>query len=376
MGVAFRHENYYAYARAAWEKALAICETPEVISNFSTLSADMGAPDEAIEWCRRAIAKNPDHWQSYWNQSLAELTKRNWAAGWDLYDYRRRLERYDSRPTIKAPYWDGSPVEHLYLHGEQGVGDEIMFASLIPEALQRAQRITVEAHVKLAGLLQQSFPEIAVISDEREATGTYDAKCGIGSLAQWWRRSAADFPGTPYMKPDPQRVEHYRARLRELGQGPYVGVTWVGGTKKTRVEDRSVPLVLYRPILNRYTCVSAQYTISAREEIEAEREQAGLPKIDDAASGDDMHAQAALLRACDAVVTVCQTAVHVAGSVGTPTYVAVPKTPSWRYGIAGDDLPWYSSVRLFRQGEADTWLQVISRIETALRADIQQRRAA
>jgi hypothetical protein len=309
--------------------------------------------------------------------ALAKLTKRDWEHGWDLYENRRKLQNYDGRPTIKCPQWDGGRVKHLYLHGEQGVGDELMFSSIIPEVIPRVDKVTIEAHKKYAGLLRASFPGIAVVTEEKEAAGTrFDAKCGMGTLGSLFRRHREQFPGTPYLTPDAKLVAHYRQELAKLGPGPYVAITWVGGTKKTRDEDRSIPLPLYRNILNKYTCVSAQYTIHAKEEIEAERMDAGLPKIDNASSGDDMHRQAALFKACDAVVTVCQTAVHVAGAVGAPAFVLVPKTPSWRYGIEGDDLPWYNSVRLFRQGEADTWLQVLSRIEQAVDEYLLRREAA
>jgi len=367
LGVACRHENYTDMARAAWEKSLAIEETVEVLSNMATLSADAGEPHEAIEWCDKAIAKNPDHWQSYWNKALAELSLRHWGVGWDLYENRRKLTNFDSRPSIDAPQWGGQHVGHLYLHGEQGVGDEVMFLSMLPEIIARCDRLTVEAHKKLAGLLKQSFPEVAVVSEESEAAGIlFDAKSGMGTPAAFFRRRREQFPGTPYLHADPKLVEHYKRELRKLGPGPYVALSWIGGTKKTRVEDRSLALALYRPILNRYTCVSAQYATHAKAEIEAERIANDLPKFDDASAGDDMHEHAALLQAVDAVVTVCQTAVHVAGAVGTPTFVLVPKKPSWRYGVEGDDLPWYNSVRLFRQGEADTWLMVVSQIEQAL----------
>jgi tetratricopeptide (TPR) repeat protein len=377
LGVAFRNENFYDFARAAWEKAIAIEPTVENLSNMATLSADMGDPDEAIDWCEQAIAMNPDHWQSVWNKSLAVLTKRDWAEGWRLYEYRKRLSGYDGRPTIEAPEWDGSRVGHLYVHGEQGVGDEVMFSSMLPDLLRDVDRVTVEAHRKFAGLLQQSFPGIAVVSTEQEAAGIhFDAKINMGSLALRYRTESEQFPGTPYLTPDPALVAHYRQELAKLGPSPHVAIAWMGGTKKTRVQDRSIPLAWFRNLLNRYTCVSAQYSLGAIEAIEWELGQAGLTQIDAASAGDDMHAQAALFAACDAVVTTCQTAVHVAGAVGAPCYVAVPNRPSWRYGIAGEDLPWYASVRLVRQGPTDRWMQVLSRIEQMLARDLPARRAA
>jgi len=377
LGVAFRNENYYDFARAAWEKAIAIEETVENLSNMATLSADMGEPDEAISWCDRAIAKDPEHLQSYWNKSLALLSQAQWAEGWQLYEYRKRLPAYDGREKITAPQWDGQPVGHLYVHGEQGVGDEVMFASCLPDLLRQQPRVTVEAHRKFAGLLRQSFPTIAVVEREDEAAGSqFDAKVNIGSLARLYRKAPEDFPGTPYLTPDPERVAYYRQKLAKLGPGPYVAIGWMGGSKKTRVQDRSIPLAWFRNLMNRYTCVSAQYTHAATEAIEWERNEAGLPLVDLESSGADMHAQAALISACDGVVTVCQTLVHVAGACGVPCYVAAPSMPSWRYGVTGERMPWYGSVRLVRQGPTDRWLQVLSRIEQMLERDLPARRAA
>ncbi|MCO5760736.1 MAG: hypothetical protein NHG36_04370, partial [Chromatiaceae bacterium] len=221
LGVAFRHENFHEYARAAWDKALALGETVEVLSNMATLSADMGDPDDATKWCDRAISKDPTHWQSYWNKALAELTQRHWGVGWDLYENRRKLRHFVERESIKAPQWGGERTGHLYLHGEQGVGDEVMFTSILPEVIARCDRVTVEAHKKYAGLLRQSFPGIAVVTEEAEAAGIhFAAKCGMGTLGALFRRRREQFPGTPYLTPDPVLVEHYRNELHKLGVGP------------------------------------------------------------------------------------------------------------------------------------------------------------
>jgi ADP-heptose:LPS heptosyltransferase len=102
--------------------------------------------------------------------------------------------------------------------------------------------------------------------------------------------------------------------------------------------------------------------------IEGERIAAGLHKIDDASPGLDLAEQAALFAAVDAVVTVQQTAVHVAGAVGAKTYAMIGSHPHWRYGVSGDKLPWYPLVRLVRQH--NDWGDVVSRVLEALKTDI------
>jgi len=94
-----------------------------------------------------------------------------------------------------------------------------------------------------------------------------------------------------------------------------------------------------------------------------------MPVIDDESRGADLHAQAALFAACDCVVTVVQTAVHIAGAVGTPAYVLTPMRPSWRYGVEGFAMPWYKSVRLFRQTFDNDWGHVIAQVTTKVEND-------
>jgi tetratricopeptide (TPR) repeat protein len=356
LGIAFRNENFYTEAKSAWHKALEIAgDTVEVCSNFAGLYADRARPEEALAWCERSLKIDPTNVHACWQKALALLTLKRWEEGWKLYERRFELESWDSRKSIDVPRWDGSYVGHLYIHGEQGTGDEVMFASALPYV--KAKHVTVEVNRKVAPLIQKSFPDFDVVTEE--TPGDYDAKVPIGSLI-----GRFGFNKEPYLKPDPWRVQYYRDELKKLGPGPYVALTWIGGTKQTRVEDRSVSIKDLQPIRDAFTCVSAQYL--AHPMVEQERLEADLPKIDEASSGEDLHEQAALFLAVDAVVTVQQTAVHVAGSVGAPCYALIGSMPHWRYGIEGSDMPWYSTVKLYRN-QSD-WSEVVQRVLRDLHA--------
>lgn len=361
LGVAFRKENNYAFAKNAWMKAISVAgETTEVCNNLATLYADRAEPEKALQWCEKALTIDPNSVTSKWQKALALLTMGRWDEGWTLYESRQQLESWDSRKSIDVPMWDGSLVDHLYVHGEQGVGDEVMFSSMLNAVTDYAKRVTVEVNPKVAALVKQTWPAFTVVTEE--TPGDYDAKVAMGSL-----HHICGGISRASLKPDPADVAFYRAEMEKLGPGPYVAVTWMGGMKQTRVEDRSMPLETLRPILNKYTCVSAQYS-STNPMIEQDRLDAGLAKIDDASTGEDLAKQAALFAACDAVVTVQQTAVHVAGAVGAKTYAMIGAHPHWRYGVSGETLPWYESVRLFR--EKDGWDEVVANVMTSLERDL------
>ena len=364
LGIGYRIEDRYDEAEKCWRKALDITQkdTSEVCSNMAGLYSDRCQPEQALHWVERALAVEPDMPEGHWQRGLSLLTLRDWAEGWPEYEHRLRLDHFHTRDEIDAPAWDWAPTRHLYIHGEQGIGDEVMFLSCLDEVLPLAERVTIELNHKVAPIARQTWPQVNVITEQ--TPGDYTAKIALGSLAARLRRSEAAFPGKPYLRPAQALVDDYRRRLEALGPGPYIALAWQGGAKRTRVADRSIPVDLLKPFAQEYTCVSAQYE-GANPYIAEDRVKLGVVKLDDASTSDDMHAQAALVAAVDAVVTCQQTLVHVAGSIGAPCYVAVNSTPHWRYHMSGQ-MPWYDSVRLYRQQVAGEWQPVLRAIASDL----------
>lgn len=357
LGIGYRKEEFRDRAKEAWSKALELSgDTPEVCHNMAGLYADSGKPYEAIKWCERAIKQGAGP-EVYWQMSLAQLTIGDWETGLKNYEKRQILESWDSRSNIKIPLWDGKETDHLYIHGEQGVGDEIMFASCINEALTKAKKVTIEVNEKVQNIIKQTWPQCDVVT--KETVGDYTAKIPIGSLFYLFHPKG-DFKAEAFLKPDQERVKYYRSELEKLGPPPYVAVTWIGGTKQTRVVNRSLAIDDLKPLLSKFTCVSAQYS-NGNPFIEEDIKKAGLTKINEESSGLDLAEQAALFKACDYVVTVQQTAVHVAGAVGTRTFAMLPSNPQWRYGIEGEKMPWYDSVTLLRKKEDETWSSVVAK---------------
>lgn len=373
LGIGYRKEQRLFEAKRCWMQAIGIeGDTVEVCSNMAGLYSDNAQPEEALEWLDRALAIDPKMTEARWQRALALLTLRRWADGWDEYEHRLDLEHFHTREELGTPRWDWTPTEHLYIHGEQGIGDEVMFLSCLDEAIAIAGgEITIEVNRAVAPIVRQTWPSINVVTDP--VPGPYTAKVAIGSLPVRLRRTTESFPGVPYLKPDEALVGHYRRLLEARGPGPYVAVAWLGGTKQTRVRDRSMSAEKFKPILDQFTCVSGQYEHN-NPYVQREREEAGIVKLDDDCVGRDIHAQAALFKAVDFVVTVQQTAVHVAGAVGAPTFALIGNRPHWRYGLEGD-MPWYQSVKFIRRGESENWGEVVERARRQLVRERRIRRA-
>jgi tetratricopeptide (TPR) repeat protein len=372
LGVSLKKENKDDLALKAWEHAENLGEHYEIDANKATLYADSGQPEKALELCNKAIEKlekatekGIDHViaSAHWNKALALLSLGRWKEGWSEHHYRRQLTHvWHERTKIDAPRWNGENVDSLYLHGEQGKGDEIMYLSMLKDVLPRAKQIVIELNDAVAPLVRMlEIPTVTVVTTQDEALNLipkFDAKAALGDLGNLFRNEAKDFDGKPYLKADPERVEYYRGELEKLGPGPYVGISWLGGTKTTRVHKRTVSLGKWKKLLEGVTAVSLQYG----DFCEAEAIKYGIPVLGEASNGSDLSEQAALIEACDYVITVAQTVVHLAGALGKKTYVLVCDSPSWRYGVHTDKMPWYESVKLIRQETGEQWESVIDRI--------------
>jgi len=352
----------------------------ELLNNLGIVLQDLGRLDEAIASYDAAIALEPDFALAIWHRSLAYLLRHDFARGWP--DYELRLVSADKpRRAIEYPRWDGTPLagRRILVYAEQGLGDEIMFASCLPDVIAASAHCIIECSPRLESVFRRSFPAATVYAatdDRMVPQGVrdrgVDVQIPMGSLPLHLRRSRADFPRHHgYLKADSGLTEAWRARLDRLGSGPKVGISWHGGTHKTRRPVRSIPLAQWTPILKTAGAHFAdlQYT-DCTAEIDASCTAAGVSVHSWEETRSDYEQTVALAAALDLVLSVCTAIIHLGGALGTPVWVMAPYSPEWRYGIAGESMPWYPSVRIFRQPEYGDWEPVIGKVAQSLRAMI------
>src|SRR6185295_15519269 len=155
-------------------------------------------------------------------------------------------KRWQQRDAIArqagAQYGPGELLEGktVLVRAEQGIGDQIMFASCLPELMERAGGCVIEAWPKLANLFARSFPQAKVIAFPAGEREEADCRIPIGSLPLVVGRDWPNFPKhAGYLRADQARVAHWRSELARLGPGPKVGVSWRGGTPRTGLPLRS-----------------------------------------------------------------------------------------------------------------------------------------
>jgi hypothetical protein len=348
----------------------------------------LGDRNRALEFFDAALRINPQAADAHYNRSLLLLANGYLAEGWQNYAWRLRwdmvIRRGQSRAVSQlAPEWDGSVLdEPLLVVPEQGLGDQIFYAGMLGDLERQMPGSTVCLEPRLIPLMSRSFKQLNFVSpaDINEAAclleRRFAAQTHIASLGQFFRRDASDMSRVKsgYLKADAERTAAIRHHLQEVtpaSNKPLIcGLSWqskndeFGPTKSLRLS--SLLPVLSSPGVR---FVDLQYgdTTTERDELLAQH-QICLQKLDDIDNFHDIDALAALVNACDIVVTVSNTTAHLAAALGKPVIVMLPASPSlfWYWHLDRSDSPWYPSAVLLRQNHPGDWGGVIATASAAL----------
>ena len=232
------------------------------------------------------------------------------------------------------PKWGGGNVNRLLVLGEQGVGDAIFHASMLPEALVRANEVIFETEERLHGVFERSYPRLKCrperdFEDRRADYGPIDSFIPAGDLMRMFRRSHNHFPRKPYLKPNPVRVAEMR------GYKDKVAVSWMGR------QGSLDPMELgFEPS----EIVSVQYGAS--------HDKIPEPPID---LKNDIDGVLAVLAVCRELVTVPTSVHHMAGSIGKKTSIIHPTIEGEgnqiKWDVVPGPSPFYPNVTVYRTVE-------------------------
>jgi tetratricopeptide (TPR) repeat protein len=379
LGLARYAEHRYGEALESFDRAIAAGgASAELHTHRATALQNLGRLEDALVAYDRALELEPNHGLARFHRSLARLLSGDFAHAWEDYEIRLRSADLAPRPH-RYPRWTGpgTGARTVLVYGEQGLGDEIMFASCIADLLRSGVQCVLECHPRLQRLFARSFPDAVVYAASPDKRMPHDidarqidAEVPIGSLPLHFRDSPQAFPRhRGYLHGAPERVAFWRARLDALGDGLNIGISWKGGTHASRAPLRSIDLAQWEPILRTPGArfVSLQYTQDAAQELRALEASHGIRIEHWSEAISDYDETAALVTALDLTISVCTSIVHLAGALGRPVWVLAPSNPEWRYGSAGDAMAWYPSARMFRQARAGEWNTVITDVESTLR---------
>ncbi len=379
LGNAFNELDRDADALPYYQRALALRPAyAEAHMNMARSLQALGRNAEAAAHFNRAIAARPDWALAKFNKAMFCLSLRQFAEGWELYEQRFAAAPANRPRLYRQPRWDGGPVRTLLVWGEQGLGDQILHAGMIPELAGRAEHVVLEAEARLVPLFARSFAPVQVLALRDELhDGPIDAQIALTSLGRLLRPDAAAFPRREhgYLVPDAGRADVLRQRLHEDAR-PVVGLSWRSHNPRSG-RSKSARLVDFEALLRapgrRFVDLQYGDTRAEREEIE-QTLGISIEHIGEIDNTHDIDGLAALIAACDGVLSVSNTTAHLSGAVGVPTWTLVPHGHAriWYWFKDLTDSPWYPRVRVHRQAPGQSWRDLVASVVPEIAARLER----
>ena len=275
--------------------------------------------------------------------------------GWKRYDEGFAPIHYAARtPKRKfhVPQWDGGDIKNkrLLVWGEQGLGDEFWFFSMLKEAQQCCASLLIECQPRLVTLLQRSFPDSTVRASQLGpiTSADYDMQIPAGSLCRIFRSHTEDFAKfEPYIAPDPELKFKFSERLQALRPKKLVGISWRSGVIDAMRLKHYLSLSDLAPILcmENIEVVNLQYGDCEKEIVAAEQAlNIQIHRWADIDLKDNQEQLAALMSQMDMILTPATAVMTLAGAMGLPTMM-FSRIP-WTY-LGQSQTPWFESIRSF-----------------------------
>jgi tetratricopeptide (TPR) repeat protein len=363
LGVALDRQNDTAKALILFEREAVLSPlNPAPYFNSGNAQMALGNPERSAALYQQAISLGLNSQLIIISSALAHLVIGDFANGWRLYEARLAGENVISHGknlyeiSKKTPFKATQNEAHstVLVWAEQGVGDEVMFGSMLGEFRGMVGKLLVQLDRRLIPLFRRSLPDDVeffergtVVPEDR-----YDSHIAIGSLGQYLRPTLESFAGKggKYLWADPDRVQAMREWLSVREGERVIGLSWrssnpeTGAARSLALSDlvKSLQAPGVRFVNLQYGDVAAEIEALERDEgIEVLQ----CPGLD---TTDDLDGLAALIEACDEVVSIGNATAHLAGALGKKTTVLLPKAPSWRWLLSGSETPWYRSVMIDR----------------------------
>jgi tetratricopeptide (TPR) repeat protein len=341
-------------------------------TNLGLLLLNAREPLTARACFDRAITADSSYPKAHLGRAMVDLSLGDWQRGWEEYEWRLQIDT-PAVPASAGPRWNGEPLAgaRILLFDEQGLGDAMQFVRYVPVVAAQGAQVLLRVRPALRRLFA-TLPGIAGLSTFDEPLPEFDFQCPLLSIPRALRSTIDTVPAdVPYLSADGERVREWSRRLGP--DGFKIGICWRGGPKKPGV-GRSFALHDLRGVAS----IPSVRLISLQKDDSLE-DFRNLPvsmkveRLDaDFDAGPDAFLDtAAVMQSLDLIITCDTSIAHLAGALGRPTWVALQRTPDWRWMLDRDSSPWYPTVRLFRQTTDGQWGDVFDAICESLHATLE-----
>lgn len=329
------------------------------------------ADGQSTEACRilEEIEKSKPDFAGKLSHCISHLKLQNheFGVGWDYYEGRWEDPHFLTRQYVEEldallPRWDGSKDKKLLIWAEQGIGDEVLFASILNDASQISDSVTVACDERLIPIFERSLDsKIKYVNKTNIAiTGQFDAHLPMGSLPRFFRRDMEAFnqASAPFLFADENIVEKIRSNIERNIDDEIIGLSWFSNSLNSSRLGRNISLSelidMIGTVGKRFVCL--QYgEVDADIEFVRRTKKIDVLNPDDINQKEDLNNLANLIKACDRVVSIDNITVQLSGALGVPTIALLPVSPDFRWGTKSSKSFWYPSVKLVRKLPSGDW---------------------
>ncbi|MCC7328061.1 MAG: tetratricopeptide repeat protein [Burkholderiales bacterium] len=370
LGVALARQRRFDDATLPFERALELeaisGDVTDTYVNYGNCLRDAGRLDDALALYERSLPESPNA-NGHLDYAFTLMAVGRLAEGFREYEFRwithAFLRRY---PNVDRPAWNGQPLQGrtVLLWVEQGFGDTIQLVRYIPFVKALGATVLLLVREGLEQVLQACVGVDRIIGRE-EQLPPFDFHLPLMSLPRVFGTDLDSIPAdVPYLRPDPEKVRHWRARLGTTAKRR-VGIVWAGNPEHYNDRFRSIALEELHPVL---ATEGVQFVSLQKEPAAAQL--AALPPEIDIVDLDrelkDFSDTVAVIDLLDLVLCVDTSVTHLAGALGKPMWILLPHPADFRWLQQREDSPWYPSARLFRQDSRRDWQPVVRQVAGAM----------
>ncbi len=360
--------HFYDEAIMIFKSALVISkDSSSTHHNLANTYRHSGHLDLALQEYKKASELDPNNIEALTGISAINLLSGDFKLGWELYAERYKNDYLNLSSEI--PWTSRSDdVKKLIIRSLYGigVGDIFMYSRFITQLIDAGIDCIVEVEDRIKATLQQSFPNVDLCTPlelKKEFQNNKEiSQLSMAALPHFIGLSTVDeISRSPYIKPDKEAVNSIRQRYKN-GNDLLVGISWNSNGKRGKY--RSIPLDHWKDILKLpgIQFVSLQYDADNQDKTVNDNlifDDSFNPVI-------DLHQAVSQVAAMDLVITIDNSCLHFAGSMGIPAWGLIPSSPDWRWGSEGENSYWHESVRLYRQTDPRSWDEVLQLIKENL----------
>ncbi len=346
----------------------------EAHGNLANTYWQMGDYVSAMAGYQKTLQLRPDYPSARFSMSIMELSLGQFESGWANYRHRPNTFGQDFSRFPKHPLDADLTGQRLYIHYDQGIGDEIFFLRFAAELKRRGAWIAYRPFPKIASLMSRLPFVDQLVGTEPLASAAYDHTCWVSDLAYLCgMKDDSPCPPSIALRATPGARREVARRLAVIGEGPYLGITWRAGMAKGAITlwsalRKEVSLEMMAQAIRGFPgrILILQRNVTA-DELSQISKIVGCPVHDFSDLNDNLDQMLALLDELDEHVCVSNTNVHLRAALGKTSRVLVPHPPDWRWMAEGETSPWFPDCQVYRQTVDGNWGAALERLREALR---------